>query len=282
VAALAERQDGVISRGQLRACGVSDTDIARWHRDSRLHRLHPAVYALGHTALGIRGSIFAALLYAGPESALSHQTAAWLWKLIPTRPNRVHVTTPRDRTSIEAIAVHRASVRVVRRDCFPVTSLPRTLLHLAATMPFAGLRRALAEADFLRLLDPSAVTAELGRGRKGSAALRKALTLHLPELASANEGVEEAFLLLCERAGIPIPGVNVYAQGFKVDCLWHAERLIVELDSQLAHGHATAVKRDRHRDLMLRRAAYKVRRYTWNQVVDEPDAVVEDLRAALG
>jgi hypothetical protein len=148
-------------------------------------------------------------------------------------------------------------------------------------MPFADVRRALAEADFVHLLHPAQVLAELGRGRRGSKRLRSALLAHLPELAQANEGVEEAFLLLCERNGIPIPEVNVYIEGFKVDCVWRAQRVVVELDSRVAHAQPAKVEADRHRDLTLRRAGYTVRRYTWHQVTAEPEAVLADLRAAL-
>jgi REase_MTES_1575 len=271
----------VISHGQLLDAGVGRTSIVRWNREGRIHRLHPTVYCLGHTAIAIRGRLFAALLCAGPEAGLSHQTAAWHWKLLPTQPNLIHVTSPRDRASIDGVTVHRAAVTIVRHAGLPVTTVARTLLDLAATMPYDAVRRALAEADFRSLLNPAAIQAELGRGRRGSKALRAALLAHLPELANANEGVEVEFLLLCERAGIAIPQVNVYVEGFKVDCLWRDDRVVVELDSRLAHGQSAAVERDRHRDLVLRRAGYVVRRYTWHQVTGQPEAVIADLRAAL-
>jgi hypothetical protein len=237
---------------------------------------------VGHTAIGIRGRLIAALLYAGPDAALSHQTAAYIHKLTPTQPSHLHVTTPRDRKSLPTVAVHRAAITIVQQDGYRVTTVERTLLDLAGTLPSDDLRRALAEADFRRLLHPARLLTELGRGRNGSKTLRAALLTHLPELAGANEGVEQAFLLLCERAGIPIPEVNVYVEGFKVDCLWRPARVFIELDSRLAHGQAASVERDHHRDLVLRRAGYAVRRYTWQQVTHEPDAVITDLRAALG
>ena len=145
----------------------------------------------------------------------------------------------------------------------------------------ALLRRALPEADFLHLLDPTVVQRELGRGRAGSKALRAGLLAHLPELAHANEGVEQAFLLLCERHAIPIPEVNVYVEGLKVDGVWRDQRVIAELDSRLAHSQPAKVEADRHRDLVLRRVGYDVRRYTWYQVTRSPEAVIADLRAAL-
>ena len=281
IAEVAKRQGGVISHAQLLACGLDKHAVARWRRQRRIHRLHPAVYCLGHTAIGIRGRLVGALLYAGPDAGLSHQTGAWHYRLLPTQPTVIHVTTPRDRRSLNGVIVHRSSLQVVRHNGLPVTTVSRTLLDLAATVEFDDLRRVLAEADFLDLLDPDALLAQCGRGRRGSKALRAALRAHLPELARANEGVEEAFLLLCERSRIPVPEVNVFIEGFKVDCVWRAQRVVVELDSQLAHSKPAAVQRDRHRDLVLRRAGYDVRRYTWFQVTRAPEAVLADLRAAL-
>jgi hypothetical protein len=281
VAELARRQGGVVSRAQLLEVEVSNGDIGRWTTEGRIHRLHPAVYTVGHTAIGIRGRLVAALLYAGAESAFSHQTAAYVWKLTPTQPSRVHVTTPRDRKSLKAIAVHRAETTAVRTAGFPVTTIERTLLDLAATLTREALRKILAEADYRHILHPARLFLELGRGRAGSRALRAALLDHLPELARAGEGVEERFLLLCERNAIAIPEVNVAVEGFKVDCLWRARRVVAELDSALAHSQPGKVEADHHRDLTLRRAGYTVRRYTWHQVTHQSEAVVADLRSAL-
>ena len=282
VVRVAERQGGVIGHGQLLDCGVHRNTIVRWNREGRIHRFLPTVYAVGHTGIGLKGKLMAALLYAGPGAALSHQTAAYIWNLTPTQPSHIHMSTPRDRKSLPGVTVHRvAGLKTTRKHGYPVTIVARTLLDLAASLPYDDVRRALAEADFRNLLDPTAIERELGRGRAGSKALRKALTAHLPELALANEGVEQAFVLLCERAGIPIPEVNVYLEGFKVDCLWRARRVVVELDSRLAHAQPAKVEADRHRDLVLRRAGYTVRRYTWHQVTGKPQALLTDLRAAL-
>ena len=39
---------------------------------------------------------------------------------------------------------------------------------------------------------------------------------------------------------------------------------------------------DRRRELTLRDAGYDVRRYTWQQVTEQADQVIADLRAGLG
>ena len=57
VAQLADRQWGVVTRGQLEDCGLEAAGISRWIRSHRLHRIHPGVYGVGHAALGLEGSM---------------------------------------------------------------------------------------------------------------------------------------------------------------------------------------------------------------------------------
>ena len=94
VARLASRQWGVVSRRQLRGCGLSGSTVDRWVEAGRLHRVHPAIYAVGHGRLSAEGHLAAALLYAGQGAALSAGTAAWWWGLWPDPPGAVHVVVP--------------------------------------------------------------------------------------------------------------------------------------------------------------------------------------------
>jgi Protein of unknown function (DUF559) len=282
MAALAERQHGVIHRRQLELIGVSGSTISRWVGDGFLHRLHPCVYAVGHTALSAEGRIRAALLYVGAGSALSHSTAAWWWRLIEDLPFVIHAVAPGDRASVPGVAVHhpRRFETTVHRG-LPVTTVPQTLLNLAAAGSPSKVRRLLAETEFRRLAQVEDVAAMLGRGRHGSATLRRAIATHRPELARTRSVLEERFLALCEGHGIPAPEVNVEVCGYLVDALWRDRRVIVELDGHAAHGTAAAFERDRARDLALRAAGYLVLRYTWRQVTREAAAVARDLRGSL-
>jgi len=67
-------------------------------------------------------------------------------------------------------------------------------------------------------------------------------------MAAVLTGGDEA--ALSSRA--PRPEVNAWLtvgdRSFPVDCLWRAERLIVELDGRAVHGTATAFEADRERD----------------------------------
>ena len=126
------------------------------------------------------------------------------------------------------------------------------------------------------------VEATLGRGKPGSAALRAAIDCHLPQLAKTKSLLEEKLLLLCELHSLTQPAVNVWVAGWLVDAVWLEQKVVVELDSHVAHGNAAALERDHQRDLALRAAGYTVLRYTWAQLTDTPERVIADLRRALG
>lgn len=278
---VADRQEGVIDRRQLAECGLSGGAVSRWLERRRIHRRHPGVYILGHRKLSERGELIAALLYAGPGAALRRRSGAAWRGIVTSTPAVIEVVTPRRRKSVPGIAVrHLDRVEREMHNGLPVAPIPEILLDLATFLPLRALRNALAEADYRGLLDPPSLRAAV-RGRPGSAAINRALNDHLPQLAHTRSELEVRFLELCERAGLPLPEVNVRVAGFLVDAHWPGQQLVVELDGGEAHGRPAAVVSDRNRDLALRELGYTVRRYSWHQVVSHPERVVADLRSAL-
>jgi Protein of unknown function (DUF559). len=277
-----EAQHGVVSRAQLAAAGLSGGGISRWLNGGRLHRIHPHVYALGHTALPLEGRLWAALLFAGPTAVLSHTTAAWIWSLVDDAPRRIHLTTSGPRSSLPNVRMHRSrQVDAAKHRGFPVTGVARTLLDLGRVLSARQLRRALAEADFRGLLDPAEVELVLGRGRPGSLALRAALVHHLPSLARTLSELEQRFLEVCESAGLPLPDINARVGRMRVDAIWRNQMLAVELDGVAAHNGPAAMKRDRLRELALRAQGFRVVRYSWDQVTRRSREVAADLRRLL-
>jgi predicted transcriptional regulator of viral defense system len=279
VAELAERQWGVVTRAQLEEVGLGSAGVTRWIGERRLHRIYPGVYAVGHLALGTESKMAAALFYAGPGAALSHVTAGWWWGMLTTEPRRLHICVPSRRHSIRQVRVHqRKHPHRVWHKRFPLTPPAQTLLDIAGVVRLMELRRALAEAEYRRLVTLAEVEAVLGRGKPGSAALRAALDCHRPQLAHTRSRMEERFVLLCERDSLTPPAVNARVAGWTVDAVWFDLRIAVELDSHAAHGTPAAMEEDRRRDLELRAAGYTVLRYTWRQLTDEWDLVGADLR----
>jgi very-short-patch-repair endonuclease len=279
VAALAERQWGVVSHGQLEESGLSRTAITRWIRDQRLFRLHPRVYAVGHPALGIEGKLAAALFYAGPGAALWGVTAGSWMGMLQAQPPCIHVALPGRRASLPDVRVHcEKQFERIWHNRLPVTPPAQTLLDIAGVVRFTELRRALAEAEYLKLVALEEVESVLGRGKPGSAALRAALDCHNARLARTRSQLEERFLLLCERYSLTPPEVNVWIAGWLVDAVWFDQRVVVELDGRAAHSTSRTIERDHRRDLELRAAGYTVLRYTWHQITQTPELVVADLR----
>jgi Transcriptional regulator, AbiEi antitoxin len=149
VSELAGRQWGVVSLAQLRALGVGRSAITRRVRAGQLHRLHPAVYSMGHCALRAEGHRLAAVLACGPGAVL------------------IDVTAPRRRHGAPGIRLHRSrsldAQDTTHHEGIPITTISRTLLDLAATARPSELERALAQSERLKLYDHRAIQATIAR-----------------------------------------------------------------------------------------------------------------------
>src|SRR4051812_3872051 len=107
VAELARRQHGVVARTQLVGLGLGEDAIDWRVRRLRLHAVHRGVYAVGHLALTRNGRFVAAVLTAGEGAALSHFSAAVLWRLTEDPGGPIHVTAE-GRRRIRGVIVHES------------------------------------------------------------------------------------------------------------------------------------------------------------------------------
>lgn len=65
------------------------------------------------------------------------------------------------------------------------------------------------------------------------------------------------------------------------DILFRREKVIVEFDSWQFHSSRQAFEEDRRRRNELERLGYLVLNFTWQQVIDDPDWVIDCILAAL-
>jgi very-short-patch-repair endonuclease len=93
--------------------------------------------------------------------------------------------------------------------------------------------------------------------------------------------LERAFLRLLRSHELPLPEVNQRIGPYEVDVLWRTERLVVELDGYAFHSDRASFESDRRRDRELQARGYVVLRFTYREVIEEPDAVVGALRVHL-
>lgn len=282
----------MVSLEQLRRLGLRRGAVAHGVKTGRLHPLHHGVYAVGHARLGREGRWLAAVLACGPGAVLSHRSAAALWGLLQSDQARIDVTAPRSRnggpTRAPLIRLHRSRSLDARdttsHQGMPITSVPRTLLDLAATIRPDRLERALAQAERLQLYDHRAIRDVIARnnGHRGRTPLTAA-TAQEPKLTRSQ--AEAIFLTLIREAGLPEPLVNFPLTApdhprLEVDFYWPAYHLIVEIDGWETHRTRAAFEADRRRDAALQAAGQKVLRFTWRVINNDGATVVRRIEAA--
>jgi very-short-patch-repair endonuclease len=208
----------------------------------------------------------AAVLALGDGAAVSHRSAAALWRMLPPHDGPIEVTVPGDggREKRRGIRVHRSSTLIagvsIVRDGIRVTKAARTLRDLHRAVSDEMYRRAVRRALDLRLISSDQL-------RSGDELTRSEL--------------ERRFRSLCRRHRLPWPEVNARVGPYEVDFLWRNQRVIVETDSWRHHGDRATFDADRARDAELQSLGYRVVRFTWRHVGGDPRSVSRVLRRVL-
>jgi len=288
IAELAARQYGVVSLPQLQSLGLGPSGVRRRAALGKLRRLHRGVYVIGLAPRSLEATYMAAVLACGPKAVLSHRSAAHHLGLRPCSRQAVDVTAPgRTGKNRPRIDVHRAT-GLDKRDItivngIPCTTVARTLLDLAEKIDKTALERAVEQAEKLGIFDLTAVVDVTNRAGKmrGATKLQAVLKTYTPEPAFFRSELERRFLALCRTAGLPRPRTNNVTGADEIDFTWPDRRLMVEADSHRHHGTRAAFERDRRRDQRLTAAGWRVVRFTWRQVDEEPEHVAATLRSLV-
>ena len=238
--------------------------------NGRLHRRYTGVYAVGQPRLSREGEWMAAILACGPGSFLASFNAAVHMRLWRRRVTEIYVLAPRKR-NLPGVCVraYRSLDRrdVTVRDGIPVTTVPRTLVDLSDVLTAHQLANVIHEAAFRKLFDERAVRAAMQRanGRHNLHVLHKALELNKTGSAGTRSELEDRFLALTSRSGLPEPLVNTQIEDLEVDFHWPQLNLIVEVDGP-GHTRPRTKREDQERDARLRAAGHTILR-----VADEID-----------
>jgi predicted transcriptional regulator of viral defense system len=287
------RQSGVVSLEQLQGLGLTRGTIHQREGAGRLHRIHQRVYSVTPEVMTERGGFMAAVLACGPEAVLSHRSAAYLWGLVETWERPIDVTAPNRRgRSPEGVAAHRdGSLQPIDKAILhgiPCTTVSRTLLDFAAVRPEWEVRKAVAQAEILRVLDKPKLRVLLKRSRRrrGVARLRLILDTIHPQTKRTRSELERIFLEMCASRSIPEPEVNVWlptpdGKRYQADFLWRDAGRIIEADSRRFHDTDTSFLADRKRQQQLELAGWRVSRCTWEEVEQEPRRLSLTIHALL-
>jgi len=228
----------------------------------------------------------AAVLASGSGAVLSHRAAGARWELRSDARAAIEVTVPKHRRPRAAIEFHIARLpadEVTVIDGIPVTTPPRTLLDLAAVLSPRALRRAVDQAEVLRLADPLSLPDLLIRypRRRGVRELRRIVEEGRLGTTITRSELEERFLTFLDDAVLPRPNVNTRIEQMEVDFAWPSAGLVVELDGFASHGTRSAFERDRARDRKLQAAGWRAVRVTWRQLHDAPHSLAREFEILL-
>jgi very-short-patch-repair endonuclease len=252
-----------------------------------LRGLHRGVYAVGHAQLTRQGHALAAVLACGPGALLSHRSAAVAWGMTPDTDGDVHVTVvgrwSRQRPGLVVHHVDQiAPIDVTTRDSIPITSAARALIDLAATCPPRDVEKAFDEGRHRGVVGPRALAAALQRyPRRPGCALLAELIEPGRRSTRSRSGLEDDFLALIRRAGLPPAEMNGRLGVYSVDFLWRNQRVAIEIDSLKYHSSRTAFERDREKTLWLAERGFVVLRFTDHQLRYQPEMVLARVAAAL-
>jgi hypothetical protein len=234
----------------------------------------------------------AAQLWAGPGAALSHLTAAAIWRLRDTRPAVIDVVTNRN-VRAAGVRVHRATVAhndVARSGAFTVTSADRTLIDLASVLNEARLESCLEEALHQRLLDPADLRIRLSscgsRGRRGAGTLRQLLDMRGPDCAPTESDLETLLLRVLRKARLPAPQRqyevwNGHEFVARLDFAYPDAHLAIQADSYRWHSRRRAWEKDIHQRNKLQVLGWRLRPTTYGELKYRPELFAKDVAYLL-
>jgi hypothetical protein len=240
-------QDGLITRGQALACGMSKGAIRHRLAVNRWRIVLPGIYASQGGEFTPRQRLRAGILLGGDTAQLAADTACRLRgvRYLPAFDGFVRVVVDHDvRRVSEGFVVVQRSARLppaVQRSGLPVTPVARAVIDAARTMrSLRDVRAIVADVVQRRLTTPSRLATEISDGGSAESALpRRAVEEVLKGLRSAPEG--ELRDVLLSSAVLPEPGWNAPvfdANGRLIavaDGLWRAACMIGEVNSREHH-----------------------------------------------
>jgi very-short-patch-repair endonuclease len=283
IAQLANRSHGVVSREDLIRIGMTKAQIRSRLARGDLIPIHRGVFRVGHAAPSLEARYFAAVKAAGQGALLCGRAAAHLLGLLRRPPPQPEVLTTRRRQP-SGVKISRCRA-IDRRDRtswrgVPVTTVPRTIIDLAAVLDPPDLAQAFHEAAVRHRVKPESVETILARRHNWPGARELQRVIRGDEPVSLSK-LESSFIAAVRRARLPLPETNVPAGTRRVDCRWPDHRLTVELDSYRYHNTRHAFEHDRQREREARARGDEFRRYTWADVSEAPGPMLADLRALL-
>jgi hypothetical protein len=287
---LLKLQCGVIASRQAESAGLSPRRMEVLVRARRWQRVHYGVYAAFTGRLPREAVLWAAVLRAGQQAILSHQTAGGLYGLVDDRSKLIHVTVPHSRhlRQVAGLVIHRSSRLLQTRDDGwrpPRTIIEETVLDLAeSATSFDDVVSLLARSCQRRLTAPLLLTAALDERPKMR--WRSEIGFALKGVADGvHSPLEYRYLRDVERAhGLPAGDrqASALSRGQTIfrDVRYRKYGLVVELDGRASHPDEQRWA-DKRRDNAAAAHGLSTLRYGWADVTECACETAHEVGAVL-
>jgi len=291
IAEIAARQHGVVTHAQALKAGAHRGLIHHRLRTRRWELVYRTVYRLRGTPRTWEQQLMAACL-AARDGAVSGLAAAALLELPGFDRGRIEITTPRKRRFRAEFTVHQSAYLmkrdVIRIGVIPVTSAIRTLVDLAALVSPDKLQEAVDDALVRGLVTIPRVDRWLDKVTApipGIGVFKAAVDARRE--GGTPQSVMETRMLKLMRSGRLPEAQRQYSISHggeevrRADFAYPVERIDIETDGRGFHSVQKAFDKDRRVDNQLSILGWCVLRFTWTEIINEPEKVISTIRSAL-
>ena len=273
---------GLATRQQLLV--VAPKAVLDRHVNGNLVRVVPHVYRWRDDIVDNEMLARAALMHAGPQSALSHTTALAAWGLREfSLPMHVTVDQSVRRSGSRDVVIHRrlhftpTSPQCVERYGLLVTAIPRSLVDSWPLLPRGERRPFVVDVARRRLTTADGLQEALDERPNVAGRRMLAQTINLIADGCQSELEVLGVLGVFRHASLP-RSVGQYkfragGTSFSLDRAWPEAKLAVELDGARHHTSPEDRERDLARDAALAAAGWIVLRFTYAEVRRNPERV---------
>lgn len=277
---LAASQFNRVSRRQLLALGFTASAIQHALTAGRLVIAEPGVLAFPPVLAHDDWGKWMGATLTEPGTILSRRSATAAHGLWHGRRAKETVTRPGigGPSHLGGLVVHRSATLEgdrTRLNGIPITTVPRTLLDMAAEVSPQALARLVREAVRLERCTLAEIGDTLGasKGRRGAGRLSAVLVRYsgLP-LQRARSGAEIRALETLRAAGRQLPLLNVRIAGEEADLVWAGLRTIIEIDGGPFH---LDVGEDARKEALWVAAGWTVLRLPSDDVYERPHHLLE-------
>lgn len=272
-------QNGVATREQLHAVGVSDPMIAVRIDAGEIVRIRPGLFRTKHHPHTDRTATRIGVLLAGGIG--DRETALFWHGMSDAAPASISVTVPVDRrlrsTSGYAVRTRRRALDPADVDEVEGLAVTGKALSVLEVADAKIMDRALQREDVT--LDDLSAALDRNVNAKGIGAARAIFSV---AAGNTESEAERLFVALLDLHGIPGWHPQLGFRGWAIDFAFPEFKLAVEINGWAFHRSRARWQSDQNKANALTVAGWSVLNFSWHHLTDDPEGVITTLAEAIG